>query len=53
MTRPRKKSRRKRDSNAGSSVLEADALTTRQTRRLRGGGGGGGGALLLHIDETQ
>ena len=26
MTRPRKKSRRKRDSNAGSAALEADAL---------------------------
>ena len=26
MTRPRKKSRRKRDSNPGSSALEADAL---------------------------
>ena len=32
MTRPRKKSRRKRDSNPGSSALEADALTTRPTR---------------------
>ena len=29
-----KKSRRKRDSNPGSSALEADALTTRPTRRL-------------------
>ena len=28
------KSRRKWDSNPGSSVLEADALTTRPTRRL-------------------
>ena len=28
-----KKSRRKRDSNPGSSALEADALTTRPTRR--------------------
>ena len=36
MTRPRKKSRRKRDSNPGSSALEADALTTRPTRRWRG-----------------
>ena len=36
MTRPRKKSRRKRDSNPGSSTLEADALTTRPTRRSRG-----------------
>ena len=27
------KSRRKRDSNPGSSALEADALTTRPTRR--------------------
>ena len=34
MTRPRKKSRRKRDSNPGPSALEADALTTRPTRRL-------------------
>ena len=33
MTRPRKKSRHKRDSNPGSSALEADALTTRPTRR--------------------
>ena len=33
MTRPRKKSLRKRDSNPGSSALEADALTTRPTRR--------------------
>ena len=33
MTRPRKKSRRKRDSNPGSSALKADALTTRTTRR--------------------
>ena len=33
MTRPRKKSRRKWDSNPGSSALEADALTTRPTRR--------------------
>ena len=40
-----KKSRRKRDSNPESSALEADALTTRPTRRLGGGGeeGGGGG----------
>ena len=35
MTRPRekKKSRRKRNSNPGSSALEADAVTTRPTRR--------------------
>ena len=34
MTRPRKNpQRRKRDSNPGSSALEADALTTRPTRR--------------------
>ena len=33
MTRPRKKSRRKRDSNPGPSALEADALTTRPTGR--------------------
>ena len=32
MTRPRGKSRRKWDSNPGSSALEADALTTRPTR---------------------
>ena len=31
-TLPRKKSLRKRDSNPGSSALEADALTTRPTR---------------------
>ena len=31
-----KKSRRKRDSNLGSSALEADALTTRPTRRSTG-----------------
>ena len=35
MTGPRKKSRRKRDSNLGSSVLEADALKTRPTMRYR------------------
>ena len=33
MTRPGKNSSRKRDSNPGSSALEADALTTRPTRR--------------------
>ena len=33
MARSRKKSRRKRDSNTESSALEADALTTRPTRR--------------------
>ena len=33
MTGPRKKSRRKRDTNPGSSALEEDALTTRPTRR--------------------
>ena len=33
VTRPLK-SRRKQDSNPGSSALEADALTTRPTRRL-------------------
>ena len=32
MTRPTEKSRRKRDSNTGSSALEADALTTRPKR---------------------
>ena len=42
MTRPRKKSRRKRDSNPGSSALEADALTTRPTRRS------GTGTLASH-----
>ena len=52
MTRPRKKSCRKRDSNPGSSALEADALTTRPTRRSgqrkegrRREVGGGGGAV--------
>ena len=40
MTRPRKKSRRKRDSNPGPSALEADALTTRPKRRQGEGGGG-------------
>ena len=35
MTRPPKKSRRKRDSNPGSSALKADALTTRPTRRYQ------------------
>ena len=45
---PGTKSRRKRDLNPGSSVLEADTLPTRSTRRyteeeLVGGGGGGGG----------
>ena len=33
MTRPGKKSHRRWDSNPGSSALEADALTTRPTRR--------------------
>ena len=33
MTRPLKKSWHKQDSNPGSSALEADALTTRPTRR--------------------
>ena len=33
----KKKNRRKRDSNPGSSALEADALTTRPTRRLLAG----------------
>ena len=41
MTRPRKKSRRKRDSNPGPSALEADALTTRPTRRWSPGGASG------------
>ena len=35
MTWPRKKSWRKRDSNPGPSALEADALTTRPTRRSK------------------
>ena len=35
MTRPPKKSRRKRDSNPGSSAFEADALTSRPTTRLQ------------------
>ena len=34
------KFRRKRDSNPGSSALEADAVTTRPTRQSGGGGGG-------------
>ena len=34
MTRPTEKSRRKRHSNPGSSSFEADALTTRPTRRF-------------------
>ena len=33
MTRPRKKSRHKRDSNPGSSALGADVLNTRPARR--------------------
>ena len=37
VTRPRKNPGRKRDSNPGSSALEADALTTRPTRRYRSG----------------
>ena len=51
MTRPRKKSRRKRDSNPGSSALEADALTTRPTRRYTTGksspGGGAGNVCSI------
>ena len=39
MTRSRKKSRHKRDSNPGPSTIEADALTTRPTRRSWGGRG--------------
>ena len=38
MTRPRKKSRRKWDSNPGPSAPEEDALTTRPTRRSRQSG---------------
>ena len=41
MTRPQEN--RKRDSNLGSSALEADALTTRPTRRSAGRRGKGGG----------
>ena len=55
MTRPRKKSRLKRDSNPGSSALEADALTTRPTRRLVvavvGGGGDGFGGDVDDCDD--
>ena len=36
MTQPPQKSRRKRDTNPGSFALEADALTTRPTRRCTG-----------------
>ena len=58
MTRPEKKSRRERDSNAGSSALEADALTTRPTRRGRGGGekevgGGGGECRQTEVEENR
>ena len=35
MTRPRKKPRRKRDSNSGPSAFGADALTTWPTRQFR------------------
>ena len=37
-SKKKKKSRHKRDSNPGSSALEADALTTRPTRWLGKGG---------------
>ena len=40
MTRPRKKSRRKRDSNPGSSALEADALPLGQRGGQAVGNGG-------------
>ena len=40
MTRPRKKSWRKLDLNPGPPALEADALTTRPTRRSNGKGDG-------------
>ena len=43
MTRPRKKSRLKRDSNPGSSALKADALTTRPVRRY----------IHIYIWETE
>ena len=46
MTRPPKKSRRKRDSNPESSTLEADALTTRPTRRS---GNSGKGSIQVHV----
>ena len=39
MTRPRKKSRRKRDSNPGPSALEADALPLGQRGGLTAGAG--------------
>ena len=42
MTQPGpEKSRRKRDSNPGSSAPEADALTTRPARQCSGTGGNG------------
>ena len=54
MTRPRKKSRRKRDSNPGSSALEADALPLGQRGgRCRRPAGEGGqwvsGLLSVHV----
>ena len=49
MTRPPEKSRRKRDSNPGSSALEADTLTTRPTRRFNGKGQ----VNQLHDDDND
>ena len=46
-----KKSRRKRDSNPGPAALEADALTTRPTRRLNRGNDVGGGSQGLQKDK--
>ena len=43
MTRPGKKPHRKRDSNPGSSALDADTLTTRPTRRSSARRAGGTG----------
>ena len=54
MTRPRrKKSRRKRDSNPGSSALEADALPTRPTKRCSTQDSEPNTALLVNIQMMQ